>query len=210
MVKNNEYVNKRNVKLIKVLNKTRVLVECPLCGSVLEMWKGHFYRGSNSCKCNKSKSSRLYSIYTNIKTRCYNSNSPSYLYYGAKGIKLCKEWMVYKSFEKWAFENGYDDSLSIDRIDSNKDYSPSNCHWVDSYVQNNNKSSNVKFTVLNECLTLSQICKKYNLNYKTEHDYKSKHLVIEVERRLNQKAEWYLEKLIEKEIKENEKSESKN
>lgn len=137
--------------------------------------------------------------FSNMKTRCYNKNSPNYKYYGAKGIKICSEWQVYKNFEEWAFQNGYNDTLSIDRIDIAKDYSPANCRWVTSEIQNNNKSSNVRFNVLGETLSLGQICKRYNLVYKTEHNYKRKHSVEEVEKRLNTKSKWYLEKLIEEE-----------
>lgn len=191
------YVNKNNVKLIKSISKDKVIVQCPLCGNFNEMWKGHFYRGSNPCKCSFAKSKRLYSIFTNMKTRCYNKNSPCYKYYGAKGIKICPEWQVYKKFEEWAFQNGYNDTLSIDRIDISKDYSPANCRWATSEIQNNNKSSNVRFNVLGENLSLGQICKRYNLVYKTEHDYKRKHSIEEVEKRLNTKAKLYINKLIE-------------
>lgn len=74
---------------------------------------------------------RLKSIFSDIKDRCYNSNNGSYKWYGAKGIKICDDWLLNpKLFEVWAFNNGYSDNLTIDRIDCDKDYEPSNCRWV--------------------------------------------------------------------------------
>lgn len=74
---------------------------------------------------------RLYNIYANMKQRCYNPNTPCYRWYGGKGITICDEWLnSYECFRDWATSNGYDESLSIDRIDPNKNYEPSNCRWI--------------------------------------------------------------------------------
>jgi uncharacterized phage protein (TIGR01671 family) len=76
---------------------------------------------------------RLYAIFSGMKQRCYNPNRKNYQYYGGKGVIVCDEWMTkngIQNFIEWALSSGYNDSLSIDRIDSDEDYVPNNCRWV--------------------------------------------------------------------------------
>lgn len=83
---------------------------------------------------------RLYNIYCGMKERCYNQKSSNYSYYGGRGVKICNEWNDdFMSFYNWAMVNGYDDGLSIDRIDVNGNYEPSNCRWVTMKEQSNNR-----------------------------------------------------------------------
>lgn len=86
---------------------------------------------------------RLYHIWQNMKDRCYRSRNKRYKYYGGRGIKVCDEWFDYISFKLWALNNNYKENLTIDRIDVNGNYEPSNCRWITIQEQQKNKR-NVK------------------------------------------------------------------
>lgn len=82
-------------------------------------------------RSHKTEENRLYWIWQDMKKRCYNPKNKDYKWYGGKGIKVCDDWKVsYTNFKEWALSNGYADNLTIDRVDSNKDYEPSNCQWI--------------------------------------------------------------------------------
>jgi hypothetical protein len=91
-----------------------------------------------------------------IRCRCNNPRSKDYYLYGKRGITVCKLWDKYDTFRKWALENGYDDNLSIDRIDSNLGYSPDNCRWANISVQANNKRNNMLVTAFGETKTTAE------------------------------------------------------
>ena len=83
---------------------------------------------------------RLYRIWSGMKSRCYNPNAPKYNLYGGRGIFICNEWLQdFKAFYDWAMLNGYDDKLTIDRIDNDKGYTSYNCRWVTIAEQNKNR-----------------------------------------------------------------------
>lgn len=74
---------------------------------------------------------RIYNIYCGIKKRCYNKNAPNFKNYGGRGINICDEWRNdFLSFYNWSMQNGYADDLTIDRINNDGNYEPSNCQWI--------------------------------------------------------------------------------
>lgn len=117
------------------------------------------------------KGCRLYRIWSNIKTRCYNTNCAQFDRYGGRGISVCDEWKnSFQAFYDWSMSHGYSDELTIDRIDVNGNYEPSNCHWVTMKEQSINRSNNHIVRLNNEEKPLSEWCKQFGLNYKTVRD----------------------------------------
>lgn len=116
----------------------------------------------------KKSHTRLYSLYYSIKDRCYNPNNRNYNNYGGRGIIMCDEWKNdFASFYYWAQNNGYSDSLTIDRIDVNGIYEPQNCRWITMQEQANNKRTNRIISYKDKNYTVSQFCKELSLNEDT-------------------------------------------
>ena len=146
------------------------------CGNLAEVSLPNLRSGTTkSCGClniEKRKvthtkhgkyKSRLNKIYRDIKKRCNNSNNKDY---GGRGIKVCDAWLNdFMSFYDWAYENGYQEDLTIDRIDVDGDYEPSNCRWATVKQQQRNKRNNRYFTINGDKRCLSEWCEMYNINY---------------------------------------------
>ena len=99
---------------------------------------------------------RLYSIWRSMRQRCSNPKAINYKNYGGKGILVCDEWNDFAVFKEWAMENGYNDLLTIDRIDTSRNYEPDNCRWVSQKMQQNNKSNNRILEFNGVCCTLAE------------------------------------------------------
>lgn len=111
---------------------------------------------------------RINNIYHNMKNRCNNCKNYRYKNYGARGIKVCDEWQnSFLTFYNWAINNGYDETLTLDRIDVNGNYEPNNCRWIPLEKQFYNKTDNVYYIVNKQKKCLSELCKEYNMPYQT-------------------------------------------
>jgi hypothetical protein len=107
---------------------------------------------------------RLYRTWLAIKRRCYYKKGIDYKYYGGRGITVCDEWInSFETFKEWALNNGYEDTLSIDRKLVNENYSPSNCRWVSHKVQMNNFRRNRKILIDDQSMNVCEAAIKYNI-----------------------------------------------
>lgn len=151
------------------------------CGKTKVVTGSHLRSGDTiSCGCYSTerakkqltkhgkKNTRIYNIWCSIKERCYNKNCRAYLLYGGRGITMFDEWQNdFQSFYNWSMANGYADNLTIDRIDSNGGYEPSNCRWATWQEQQNNRRNNHREEINGKILTLAEISKEYIINYGT-------------------------------------------
>lgn len=154
------------------------------CGNTVDVRKDILKSGNTkSCGClQREKASitaknkrthgqsktRLYGIYHHIINRCYNENVRNYSNYGKRGIKVCDEWLHnFQAFYEWAMNNGYRETLTIDRINVNGNYEPSNCRWATPKQQSNNRRSSILLTYNGETKTIKQWAEKLNCKYCT-------------------------------------------
>lgn len=98
---------------------------------------------------------KIRNVYYNMIKRCCNPTNKGYRYYGGRGIKVCDEWLAdCCNFYRWARDNGYNETLQLDRIDTNGNYEPDNCRWITAQENNYNKRNTRKVTYNNETHTL--------------------------------------------------------
>ena len=170
--------------VIKKMENNKYLCKCD-CGNETVVYASNLITGhTKSCGCNKKYSGknlkthglsklRLYKIWKDIKERCYKSNNKAYKNYGGRGITICEEWKNdFKAFHDWAFANGYDENAeygkcTIDRINSNGNYEPNNCRWIDIKEQARNKRNNALFTYNNETYCIAEWAEKFKIRYNT-------------------------------------------
>lgn len=117
------------------------------------------------------RKTRLYRTWHHMRERCHYPKDARYAQYGGRGVIVCDEWKNdFQAFYDWAMDNGYRDDLSIDRIDVNGNYEPSNCRWTTLEVQANNKRTSHLITIGGETLTLSQWLAKAKLTRRAFYD----------------------------------------
>ena len=159
--------------------KYKTLVcRCELCGNITTILASNLSK-TKSCGCAKidfirkasithrESKTRLYRIWSLMKDRCTNPNAEHYDLYGGRGITVCPEWAQYEPFKEWALANGYEKTLSIDRIDNDKWYEPSNCRWATKIEQANNKRNNIVITHNGETRTLGEWAARLGMEPRT-------------------------------------------
>ena len=146
------------------------------CGRMVVVASGSLRHGTTlSCGClHRDKQTthglsktQLYSVWCSIKDKCKNITHESYINYGGRGISYCKEWEDFLPFYEWAINNGYKKGLTIDRIDVNGDYTPSNCRWVTMQAQQRNKRNNRLITYKGEAHCVSEWAEITGINRNT-------------------------------------------
>lgn len=163
--------------VVGIASRNPLYWECKCdCGNTTKVRTANLKRGMvKSCGCLQHRGNpthnlchtRIYRIYKKIIRRCYVQNCPAYPDYGGRGITMCDEWKEsVEAFYKWSIENGYDDDLSIDRIDNDGNYCPENCRWATMVTQCNNRRSNINITIDGKTKTLQEWCNEYNLPYR--------------------------------------------
>ena len=161
--------------------------KCHKCNNIIEKTLEHLTtrkkQGYNNMTCgcidrhhnnfykNGLSNTRLRYIYDNMKSRCYNHNNKGYKHYGGRNIIVCDEWLDkekgFENFYKWANNNGYEENLTLDRINVDGNYEPSNCRWANVYEQMNNRTNTIKLEYKGITKTLTQWAREYNLEIST-------------------------------------------
>ena len=158
--------------------RTQFLCKCD-CGKEMIVLSNSLKSGlTKSCGCLKGApikhnliGTKIYKVYHGMKSRCYNPNTYNYKYYGGRGIKICDEWLTsFMNFYNWSMTNGYQESLTIDRIDTDKDYEPSNCKWTTVKQQCNNRRNNRLLTFNGETHTIAEWAEMLDMNFSTLRD----------------------------------------
>ena len=113
---------------------------------------------------------KLYRAYHHMKDRCMLKTDKNYMQYGGRGITVCDEWLGkdgFKNFYFWSINNGYDDKLTLDRIDVNGNYEPDNCRWTDWFGQARNRTNSNIITINGETKTLTEWAEQYGIRQDT-------------------------------------------
>lgn len=172
------------VEEVKSRGKHRLwLCKCE-CSNTKIVYQTHLISGnSQSCGCLQKEivselsreratthnmyGTKIYAVWNNIKMRCNNPHNENYKYYGERGIRVCDGWREFEPFKEWAFNNGYKDGLTIERIDVNGNYEPSNCRWATVKEQMNNKRNNHFITHKGKTQTIAQWAEELGISRHT-------------------------------------------
>jgi len=131
------------------------------CGTIKKV-RGTTLRNGESVSCGCSwrfniECERIHYVWEHMKQRCYNPKNTRYKHYGGRGITICQEWLDdFMNFYNWSIDNGYKEDLTIDRINVNGNYEPSNCRWITNKEQQSNKQYNHLITFNDKTKAITQ------------------------------------------------------
>lgn len=170
----NKYGDCTVISLAYIRNGTKLWNCRCICGDIIVRTHEHLKtRGYKCARIRKEKNrvvSKIRNVLYGMKKRCYDIKEFSYKHYGARGIKICDEWLNHpNNFVEWALKNGYKEGLSIDRINNDGNYEPSNCRWVDDFVQANNKRNLRNISYNGKTQSLRKWCRELGLPYRKTH-----------------------------------------
>lgn len=167
VIRRNEKTRSGNIKWLcrcDCGNETTVASGCLRSGSIVSCGCHIREITSKRSLIHGQTKTRLHRIWTNMKTRCNNQNAINFQDYGGRGIRVCDEWNFdFVAFRDWAIQNGYSESLTIDRIDNDGNYCPKNCRWITSFKQQSNKRSNRSIYIDGEKKTVTEWGRVYNI-----------------------------------------------
>lgn len=159
--------------------RQKLVCKCD-CGNTVLIFPYQFDTNYSqlSCGCIKHRTpynathklsrTKLYHVWETMRLRCSSPEDKKYYCYGARGIAVCDEWYNnFLAFRDWALSHGYQEGLTIDRIDNNQGYSPDNCRWTSRKIQQRNRRNNVYITYQGKTQTLIEWCEELGLKYKT-------------------------------------------
>lgn len=170
----NNYTQMSYIDLSKNLDRSVLSIIKKLSRLKLVISKKHLY-----------SKMKIYKRWKDMKSRCNCPGSSAYKNYGGRNIKVCKEWASsFESFRKWAESNGYNDNLTIERIDVNKDYCPENCKFITKIEQAKNKTNTLRITAFNETKSLQDwvldsrcVVSVYTLRARINNNWKSEEAI---------------------------------
>lgn len=186
MGKSEDYIGQRFGRLTvlsidreNTTKNTRYICRCD-CGRVVSVSRPNLRTNTRSCGCLSRElstthglsKSRIGGIYRSMLHRCNSRKDHAYKDYGGRGIKVCEEWQKdIHLFYNWAMENGYDDTLTLDRIDVNGNYEPSNCRWANRQTQANNTRENNHVIYGGKSYTVSELARTLGVSRNTIYRY---------------------------------------
>lgn len=166
-------------------NRQQYLCKCDCGNEIVVIGKSLKSGNTKSCGCYKKQAllqanithnltkTPLYRVWATMKDRCFREKSPKYKDYGGRGITVCDEWLNdFKAFYNWSMANGYKCGLTLDRIDVNGNYEPSNCRWVTINQQANNKRNNIYLTKNGETHLAKEWSEILGINFYTIYSRK--------------------------------------